>query len=405
MSSNPIALDPSLEPLFREGFEVEIRDNHLLIHNIPFASATKVVRYASLACLCLVADGKVLPPNPASGDNHQVWWTGEYPCYPDGTLLELGGAALDHELLPGLRVAHQFSIKPDGQDGYASHHEKVRHYVNLIERQAKAIDPDVSARTGKVVAQSSAQSVFVYPDTASSRASIVAISAKLIGRIAIVGLGGTGSYVLDQVAKTPVGEIHLFDGDLFNTHNAFRSPGAASIDEINAKEPKTDYYARKYGAQRYWIVSHPQFIDPGNIEQLTGFDFIFICVDKGSIREMLARFLISHEVPFIDVGMNLLRVAETDRLLGSCRATLVTPSRVDHIDDYLPMDDDDDDEGALYRQNIQVADMNAINALLAVMMWKQTLGFYDNPFTPYNVAFSVNHMSTVRAPLRPQSDE
>ena len=68
-------------------------------------------------------------------------------------------------------------------------------------------------------------SVFLYEDTASSHAlDIVAINAKLKPlRIVIVGLGGTGSYVLDFVAKTPVKEIHLFDGDTFLQHNAFRS--------------------------------------------------------------------------------------------------------------------------------------------------------------------------------------
>ncbi|WP_318271316.1 ThiF family adenylyltransferase [Sphingobacterium cellulitidis] len=41
-------------------------------------------------------------------------------------------------------------------------------------------------------------------------------------KIAIIGLGGTGAYILDMVAKTPVKEIHLFDGDSFDQHNAFR---------------------------------------------------------------------------------------------------------------------------------------------------------------------------------------
>jgi hypothetical protein len=40
-------------------------------------------------------------------------------------------------------------------------------------------------------------------------------------RIAIVGVGGSGSYILDQVAKTWVDRIDLFDGDVFENHNAF----------------------------------------------------------------------------------------------------------------------------------------------------------------------------------------
>ena len=70
--------------------------------------------------------------------------------------------------------------------------------------------------------------VFHYLDTASSRAEIRVASAKLaIERLAIVGIGGTGSYVLDLIAKTPVREIHLYDGDVFLNHNGFRAPGAS----------------------------------------------------------------------------------------------------------------------------------------------------------------------------------
>jgi len=43
-------------------------------------------------------------------------------------------------------------------------------------------------------------------------------------KVAIIGLGGTGSYILDLVAKTPVKEIHLFDADALLNHNAFRHP-------------------------------------------------------------------------------------------------------------------------------------------------------------------------------------
>ena len=75
--------------------------------------------------------------------------------------------------------------------------------------------------------------MFRYADTASVRCEIVTTSARLkLKKVAIVGLGGTGAYLLDQVAKTPVWEIHLFDGDTFRQHNAFRSPGAATMEEV-----------------------------------------------------------------------------------------------------------------------------------------------------------------------------
>ncbi len=60
--------------------------------------------------------------------------------------------------------------------------------------------------------------------------------------MAIIGVGGTGSYILDLIAKTSVKEIHLFDGDTFDSHNAFRSPGIATLDEVNQREFKTVFF-------------------------------------------------------------------------------------------------------------------------------------------------------------------
>lgn len=403
MSSNPIDPNTALNRLRQDGFEVDIREQHLLVHSIPYVTAKKVVRYATLACLYLKHGDQVVSPNSGGGDNHQVWWTGEYPCYPSGTVLDLGTDPQQRDLLSGFHVRHQFSNKPFDADGFPDHYAKVTHYIRLIQNQAKAIDKDADARTGRVIATPEGESVFRYPDTASARSEILAISAKLAGRIAIVGLGGTGSYVLDQIAKTPVGEAHLFDGDIFGCHNAFRAPGAASLDEINAKEPKTEYFARKYEPMRRGIVSHAYFLDAHNVGELTGFDFVFLCVDKGEARALLVKHLVDNGIPFVDAGMNLQLVAATNSIIGTCRATLVTPAKSDHVGDYIPMDQDDED--VLYRQNIQVADMNAINALLAVMKWKQHLGFYGDDFKPHNLSFGVNLMSLNRGPRQPVEDE
>lgn len=405
MSSRPIDPNAAFELLRTEGFEVEIHQQHLLVHNIPYVTPQKVVRNASLACLYIENGEQVIAPDSGKGDNHQVWWTGEYPCYPDGTRLDLGTAPQGRELFPGLTVQHQFSNKPFGASGFPDHYTKVTHYIRLIQNQAKAIDRDVDARTGRVLATQEDESVFCYPDTASARSEILAISAKLAAsRIAIVGLGGTGSYILDQTAKTPVGEIHLFDGDIFNSHNAFRAPGAASLDEINAKEPKTDYFARKYAPMRRHVISHPYFIDPENVHELAGLDFVFVCVDKGVARSLIATFLIDNSIPFVDVGMNLLLLPEQNSLMGTCRATLVTPEKSDHVADFIPMDSDEE-EDVLYRQNLQVADMNAVNAMLGVIKWKQHLGFYQDDTRPHNLSFAVNLMSLNRSPRRPEHSE
>ena len=74
-------------------------------------------------------------------------------------------------------------------------------------------------------------------DTLTSRSEIGELSSKLEQeKIAIIGLGGTGAYLLDFLVKTPVKEIRAFDGDWYHVHNAFRSPGKLEEKEVGKKK-------------------------------------------------------------------------------------------------------------------------------------------------------------------------
>ncbi|RKR43747.1 ThiF family adenylyltransferase [Paraburkholderia sp. BL17N1] len=395
MSSKPIAPDSGLQQLVDAGYEVEVRQQHLLVHRVPYVTADRQVKLGTMVCLYLQSGGSVLPPN-TGGDTHQVWWAGEYPCFADGSpMSQLENEHTRQELFPGCTIDHRFSNKPFGVDAYSDHYQKVTHYANLIQAQARVLEPLATAQTGRLTIAEDGTSVFRYADTASARAEIMTTSARLaMGKVAIVGLGGTGSYVLDQLAKTPIHEIHLFDGDLYLQHNAFRSPGAATAEEIDAKQPKTEYFQGKYDAMHRGVKSHPYYLDASNISELQGFNFVFVCVDKGEARKLIFNYLLAQGIAFVDVGMNLQLVKPSMKLLGSCRVTIATPEKHDHLGQCVPTEDGDDD--VLYRQNIQVADMNALNAQLAVMRWKQYCGFYQADFDTYNMLFSVNMTSLAR---------
>ena len=391
MSSKPIVLSTGLQNLLDDGFEVEVRQQHLLVHSVPYVTNEKELRRGTLICTFIDSAGTLLAP-----DNHQVWWTGQYPCLASGErIAQIENENARQELFRGCTIQHRFSNKPEGHTNFADHYSKMVHYITILQDQAKAIDPTADARTGRVIEPEEGTSVFRYADTASARAEILMTSSRLaVGRVAIIGLGGTGSYILDQVAKTPVTEIHLFDGDEYLQHNAFRSPGAAKLEDIAKRMPKSDYFQRIYDAMHRGITSHPYYLTESNVGELAGFDFIFVCVDSGKTRSMLSRHIQFTGTPFVDVGMNIQLVPDTRKLIGTCRVTLVTQTQSEHFAQYVPMDEADED--VLYRQNIQVADMNALNAQLAVMKWKQLFGFYADDFNPHNITFSVNSLSLAR---------
>jgi len=383
MSQKLISRSPDLQRLRDEGYEVEVRSGYLLFRSVPYVNSQREIALGILVTDLTLNDDKTQQPS-----NHQVWFSGEYPCNKDGTRISaLGNESNTQTLCDELVVHHRFSCNPLG--GYPDYHAKMTRYVEIISNPARAIDPSVTARIYKPIEDSDEDSVFVYIDTASSRAGIVGLAKKLaMNKIAIVGLGGTGSYMLDLVAKTHVREIHLFDGDEFIQHNAFRAPGAASLDDLRKKPRKVTYYADIYSKMRRGIIPHAIYMDEDNIEQLKEFDFVFLCIDKPSVRKLVTDFLHSHKIPFIDVGMELGLIEEHQTLIGTCRVTLSTPEKYDHFPKVVSLKGHV--VGDLYDTNIQVADMNALNAALAVIKWKKYCGFYQDCYEEHQSAYAVN---------------
>jgi hypothetical protein len=173
---------------------------------------------------------------------------------------------------------------------------------------------------------------FNYIDTASSRAEIDVVTTKLkkLNRIAIVGLGGTGSYVLDFVAKTPVWEIHLYDGDDYLQHNAFRAPGTPSLTELQEAIKKATWFKNIYSKMHSGVIDHPVYIDESNIGELRGMAFAFLCVDDGESKKLIVEKLEQFGIPFVDVGMGM-RLTDGDMLAGAVRVTASTPAKRDHF--------------------------------------------------------------------------
>lgn len=384
MSAKLIGRSPDLKRLRDEGYEIEVRHGFLVVHSVPYVNAQKQVVFGKIVTNLTLNNDKTEKPA-----DHQVWFSGEHPCYSDGSIItQITNTTVTTTLCEGVVVQHRFSCKPQG--GYPDYYSKITRYVEIIQNQAKAIDPKVDARTFKPIVSSEEDPVFLYTDSASSRAGIANITTRTaMGKIAIIGLGGSGAYVLDLTAKTHVREIHLFDGDDFLQHNAFRAPGAASLQVLEEKIKKVEYFTRVYGQMRRGIFAHPDHVTDENIEQLDGYDFIFICVDKPAVRKLLSKYLTKARIPFVDTGMELELLEEEQCLIGTCRVTLSTPEKSDHFPKHVSLEDGaivDD----LYATNIQVADLNALCAVMAVIKWKKFCGFYQDYYGEYQSAYAIN---------------
>lgn len=374
MSHPLISRSPDLQKLQNEGYELEIRSGFLLVKSVPYVNSRKEVRRGTLVAKLVLAGDKTTRP-----DDHVAYFAGEHPCSADGTeIAQIKHASGERTLAEGVVIQHSFSAKPQPYGFYPEYHAKMATYAAILSGPAQQIDPNAKPQTFKVVEpeQEKRETPFNYIDTASSRAEIDMVTAKLkkLNRIAIVGMGGTGSYILDFVAKTPVWEIHLYDGDGHLQHNAFRAPGAPSLTELQEAIKKATWFKNIYSKMHSGVIDHPVYIDETNIEELRGMDFVFLCVDDGESKKLIVEKLEEFGVPFVDVGMGV-RLTDGDILAGAVRVTTSTPTKRDHFRGRVSFEDLGNNE---YNRNIQVADLNALNAALAVIKWKKLFGFYQD---------------------------
>ena len=385
MSHLLIARSNDLLVLRNAGLHLEVRNGYLLVKDVPYVTASRDVRENGVLVSKLeteVIDGQERTKKPT---DHVAYWIGEHPCHANGDKIRsFENPSGPQDFGNGLKVDFTFSAKAD----YRDYQHKMRAYIGWIEGEAKKIR-EVTVETHPVYATDEDDNdVFHYIDTASSRVHIGADNEKLKNQhIAIVGVGGTGSYVLDFIAKTRVAEIRIFDGDRFDTHNAFRSPGAWSLADLEQKKSKVQTFIDIYGKlRRRSLTKHDEPLTKDNLHLLEGITFAFLCLDAGKAKRTIVDWLLGKGIPFIDVGMGIVRAP--NGLQGIVRVLTCTPEKRDHLSRRLSFGDDDEPENE-YATNIQIAELNALNAALAVIRWKRLIGFYRDAGGEYYSSYQI----------------
>lgn len=379
MSRQQIVLSPDLLKLHNEGYDIEIRQGYLLVKDVPYVNAERMVKRGILISKLELANDTTVPPQ-----DHVVYWTGEHPCHSHGgNISAIANPSQPQNFGEGILADHTFSAKAIYRDYY----HKMTAYIARITGEARVIDPSVRAETWPLRLPENQESVFKYEDTASSRAHLGVFNQKLANqRIGIVGLGGTGSYILDFVSKTLVKEIHLFDGDLFLQHNAFRGPGAATGQAIERKQKKVNYWAEIYAPLRNGIITHDHYLDESTLDSLQSLSFVFLCMDSGEAKVNVITKLESMGISFIDVGLGVTTYG--DGLGGLLRTSTSTPENRETAKTFISTKVAIG-EANEYSTNIQVVELNALNAALAVIRWKKLLGFYYDGLKEHNSGYSI----------------
>ncbi|MXW03423.1 MAG: hypothetical protein F4X59_15055 [Holophagales bacterium] len=246
----------------------------------------------------------------------------------------------------------------------------------------------------------SAPSRFKYPDTYTTRYGIAGI-ARCVEKevVAVVGVGGSGSYLTDLLAKTNVKEVHLFDDDCLLNHNAFRLAGAASVDEIDGSTCKVLWHKQRYAAVReegiYTYRKKVGPADPSSIRSdLEGCTMVFIAVDKPSARRNIQRTCNEMGIDHIALGIGVTVQGESKSSLGGmvCVEVACVPDGGFESDEAAALDDD-------AYGHVQTAELNMLSAALAIVEWKALRGFYrrDDPTTGREALYVISSGRIVTA--------
>ena len=364
MSSLPIAPDEQIARLVDDGYDMVLESGHLVVRRLPYVGPSGLHTDGRLVLPVTCTGGVV---TDASGD-HRIWFAGEEPRDDRGGVLGSGGQA--HGFGTNESADYMLSFKPPS-GAYACLADKIQQYARILLSAARSLDPSVTDTPGGSFQVVPDDLPLVYPDTNTTRAGLVNLNNLFRGHtVAVVGVGGTGSFILDHVAKTWVDRIILIDGDHFDTHNAYRAPGAAADEIVRSKPNKAEYFAREYSRMHTGITAHPVALTADNLNLLEGATFVFFAAADAEARPEIMRWLRDQGVPFIDVGMSV-REGE-DGLTGMAKVTAYLPGNEIALPTAPVVPPGQDD----YSSNVQVAELNALNAALAVIRWKRYLGFY-----------------------------
>ncbi len=394
MSRQLASHNDDIRRLIEKGFAVSEDSNYLVVRDIPYINAS-----LELATGAFVATLVAIDEHRVQQDDHQVWFAGGVPHGLDGKPIpNLGGGPCSLHLSPAasdVHVERRFSNKPLIAQRFADFFEKIQSYTSIIAGPAMERF-GATPYTFRVAAEVAQDPIFKFRDTLTSRAEITDLATCFRDEIvAVIGLGGTGSYVLDFMVKTPVLEVRAFDADRFHVHNAFRSPG--HVDPSEFDKSKAEVYLARYDNFRHGLSTKATFIDGSSDDELSGVTFAFVCVDKGAARAEIFRALMERKIPFIDVGMGLKR--KDQGLGGMLRVTYFPSERSEEVmrKSHAPLQDDPED---LYRAKVQIGELNALNASLAVTRYKQLRGFYKDVSDWENLLFDTTDLKTVGVSTR-----
>lgn len=122
-------------------------------------------------------------------------------------------------------------------------------------------------------------------------------------RVAVVGAGGTGSFVAHELAHLGVGHLLLIDHDTVDVSNLNRLLGATPADVGQPKVAIARRSVLSINPQAFCDAVVGDVVDAEVAAKLTEVDFIFGCTDSMASRAVINQVAYQYLIPAIDMGV------------------------------------------------------------------------------------------------------
>ncbi|MGQ2933741.1 MAG: ThiF family adenylyltransferase [Sphingopyxis sp.] len=126
-------------------------------------------------------------------------------------------------------------------------------------------------------------------------------------RIAVIGCSGTGSLVIEQLARNCVGVLILVDPDHIEPKNLNRIVNSRA-DHAAAAAPKVDVQAQAIAAMGLGTTVETycaDLFDPDVVRAIAECDVVFGCMDSVDGRHLLNKLATFYLLPYFDLGVKL----------------------------------------------------------------------------------------------------
>jgi molybdopterin/thiamine biosynthesis adenylyltransferase len=153
--------------------------------------------------------------------------------------------------------------------------------------------------------------------------------------VGVVGAGGTGSAVLEQLTRLGVGHLVIVDPDSLETSNVSRVYGSHADDAWLPKVDIAGRHARRIGVGARVETVAGSAVFQRVAERLLDCDFVFGCTDDHLGRSVLGTLAVWHYIPVLDTaaairsdGGSIQEITGRVTVLFPGTACLVTRNRI-----------------------------------------------------------------------------